>query len=546
MSPLIPTLLPALLPELGFLAPEPTLWAGDEQTIVYIVIAVIWALSSLFKKAKEAKQAKQAPPPEPLPPPPPPPPAYEPAPALEPAPPQVEVGESAFDSATVALYNRLDAAAENAVTARHDIRSIATRAEAHPSLAFLRAALVSTARDRALALADRAEEVRRFLAEEPAETARALGQLEQEAARLKQLVALCRDAVEQRTRSEHRGRLLWTADTVCGRLFEPMRRALAGDRAVAALRPFAAADDWTTAATLRFQEIGFLRAWLRPNHGNNFALWGLALHDLARSATVVSPRLRTELRQVLGVSGSGALPAASDLQRGLQVSDFVAPWFPSLFGDAVAAVALGPPYMEALATLSDDSDAGKPMVEPPMALRLAALRVVLSEAGHGEAAQAVWAEWQQRVGPPDELVLTLRDGMRVAAPYGPFAEVIQSSARALCRTALPSLGGASLLTVPGLLLPAREMEAVQQARRRIMGGEIPEGALPRLVFSAALAAYVQMPATGPKLAELVGRASSPVAPRRGTATAATPGELDLRPTPEVIVDAIVFGAIFEE
>ena len=533
--------------------PGPFAGAADMSDIIYIVIAAIYILGSLVKNAVKGKQTKEQPDPEVDYAPPPPPPAsdpsyappYAPELALEPPPDPVQVGASALDPATMALYTRLDEIAEQATTRRMEARGAAGRAQGRPELRQLHRALDGVVVPRARALGDQVEEVRRLLAEEPAETARALSRLQQEDARVRQLTSLLVEAVDERLGPEQRRRLLAGADRLSALLFEPLRRALFTDRQISALTATAVEGEWTPVAALRFQEVGLLRVQLRPGYQRNFALWALLVHDIGRSVLVGSRRLRTEARQSLGVSGSGELPSGDDLRTGLQISDFVAPWWPTLFGDLLGALSLGPAYYAALATLPAEPPEDRPMLEPPLSLRLAALRAPLADMGFGEEAETTWTRWTEQVVADDDIILTLRDGRKVAAPFSAFVETMARASRVLARAPFPTLGGASLGALPGMALRQDQGEQVEKARRVLMGGELPEGTPPRLVFSAALAAFVQMPATGPRLAEAVLSAIDRRAPGASD-TAVQPGVFDLRPTPSVIADAIGFRAVFDD
>ncbi len=125
----------------------------------------------------------------------------------------------------------------------------------------------------------------------------------------------------------------------------------------------------------------------------------------------------------------------------------------------------------------------------------------------------------------------------------PLLEVVAAAGRTRHATHLIARASASLSSLRELGLVRFDETTVARVRAALLRGERPQAKL-HIAIAAAIDGAHQAPERGPAILRLLFASS---APRRAESRRpSTAGAIDLSPNPEIIADAIIFRAIFDE
>jgi hypothetical protein len=466
------------------------------------------------------------------------------------------------DPATLRLRTRLAQLDHDLEALDPHWQQVHARAAGVPELAPMAGIVDARLRPRASALAHRSRDLQRRLAAEPAAAVAAdAGVLARDVAALRAAADTLATAASQRVSATDSGELTRVERLATGLTEQlPGLARLASDQVAA--RPLALVGRRDPAAAEGLVSLELQPVWVPNDFRERPEALGVIAAEIGRDVLVAAPALGEQIRAAIGAPARGLLPGGDGPIYLESLSALLASWYPVLFADAFATALLGPawltglavrhawPRREAAVAIATGADGETAATEPPLLLRLIAAREALRAlGGFEEAADERFAAWLETVPERDRIYLPLRSGGVVAVPAHHFEPIVGEAARKLLDAELPALAHGSLRL---LAAPAWDVDLEGRARRgaRLLRAGEPLPARPRIALAAALHAAQGEGVDG----RAIVRALLGLAPAAAAATArpgAQPAATSLpaalaHPTPDLLVEAMVFRAVFDE
>lgn len=381
------------------------------------------------------------------------------------------------------------------------------------------------------------------------------------AAALIRLSGTIRGLIRQREDPRYQDHLA-AADGVGRALYEPLSRwGVRQERLPAGLAPLGFFGERDAADGRAFATTLVAPLPVHPSFGAALIVWPLLGGEVGRDLLERVSGLAWEIRHRFGLPDRYPVPFAF---RGYLGEDEVQKpfgvWLPTLWGDLVGVLLLGPAYARALHLLLADTDVparttAVPTLadgsayapRPPAHLRMYFATSALGPLGFGTQGDALWEIWTEEHGGLQTIYLPTRFEGWIEAPVAHFEGVADRLADSLASEPLRALGELSLKSLSGVRFTPEMYEQAKQVSRVLQSGGVP-GVPPRVLLAGAVLAALQAPSRAALLVDLLHRAfrEEPAA-RPGRAAAPAAARPAAAPADEAVQwrDVVILGQIME-
>jgi len=257
-----------------------------------------------------------------------------------------------------------------------------------------------------------------------------------------------------------------------------------------------------------FIPTGIAPIFLPPYFLKKVVWWPALAHEVAHDFLAAATGAEARMRAQLGLpSEEVGLLFLNIGHEGLTFDELYkifGGWFEEIFCDVFGTLMIGPAYgytmVELFASPADPAAVSRINIDargdrlaphPPRHLRLKTVANILSAVGEDEAAEELVAEWQGIHGVPETIDLPLRGGGAVTVPMGIMEELLGEVCSRLYREQMHGLNGHALFDIPGVDYGPHEAAEVRRAKNEFILGNAPTEHSARAVIGGLVLAWRQ-------------------------------------------------------
>lgn len=247
---------------------------------------------------------------------------------------------------------------------------------------------------------------------------------------------------------------------------------------------------------------GYPVIFVPRDFGQNLYRWASLPHELGHLVFREVPGFEDEMRDRLGLVGSGYLLRV-DEEGGVNILEAFSAWLEEMVADAFAVMMMGPAGLRGLiesfaspdnpdAVLWAGTDGIRFAPHPPPHLRVLMAGKLLYHIGFDIEVAGLIDDWNERHGHPEQVFLPTMTGQALAIAVEPLSELGGRLLRSFHGGGYTSLAGRELRSIHGFELSQGEWARAQRHVPEFISGR-PVRSDPKSVLIGGIEAFAQRP-----------------------------------------------------